>query len=606
MEVATSALDNANITDDESRDAAPIALLIDELRNEDISLRIHSVEQLPTIARAIGEERTRTELLPFVIETIDDEDEVLLALASQLDARFIPYIGGKEHLPALLEPLEQLAQVEETVVRERAVESILSLARSCSPGEGWFASTFYPLVKRLSEGDWFTSRISATALFAVTYAGLPESETDARAELRSLFLTLAKDDTPMVRRAAASRLGEFASALEPVHVAGFLLKLFAELAEDDQDSVRLLVVENAEHMANLLPQADRSTLYNLIHRLAADKSWRVRYLVADRLTSVNPGGMLSDFCRLLRDGEAEVRTAAAMKLADAARVVGADATGRELVPILKELVHDANQHVRTAVAGSILSLAPILGRTETLDALLPLVLILLKDEFPDVRLSVISHLDQLSSVVGIERLVSDLLPAIVELAEDRNWRVRLAIIEHMAALAKQLGRRYFDLDRKLGLLCVAWLTDAVYAVREAAITNLRELVRLFGTSWAIDQAIPCIQHIFDTSSSYLYRITALQAVGELAAVLDTSTNETYLLPLLLQKAFHDPVANVRLVAAKICIQVAPYLSSEAREKHLRPALEARSSASDAETDIDVAYQADKALEHLTSLSNRHT
>jgi serine/threonine-protein phosphatase 2A regulatory subunit A len=606
MEVATSALDNANLADDETGDAAPIALLIDELRHEDVSLRIHAVQQLSTIARAIGEERTRTELLPFVIETIDDEDEVLLALASQLDEHFLPYVGGKEFLSALLEPLEQLAQVEETVVRERAVESILSLARSCTPGERWFTSAFYPLVKRLSEGDWFTSRISATALFAVTYAGLLESETDARAELRSLFLSLAKDDTPMVRRAAAARLGEFASVLEPVHVSGFLLKLFVELAEDDQDSVRLLVVENAEHMVSLLPVADRSTLHSLIHRLATDKSWRVRYLVADRLTSVNPEGMLGVFTRLLRDGEAEVRTAAALKLPDAARVAGADGTSRELVPILKELVHDANQHVRTAVASSILSLAPLLGRTETLQALLPLVLMLLKDDFPDVRLSVISHLDELSSVVGIERLVSDLLPAIVELAEDRNWRVRLAIIEHMAALAKQLGRRYFDLDRKLGLLCVAWLTDVVYAVREAAIANLRELVNLFGTSWAIEQAIPCIQHILDTSSSYLYRITALQAVGELATVLDKSTNESHLLPLLLQKAFNDPVANVRLVAAKTCARIAAYISQEAQMGQLRPALEAHSSASDTETDIDVAYQADKALESIAVLNAEHS
>lgn len=33
---------------------------------------------------ALGEERTRTELIPFLTETIYDEDEVLLALAEQL------------------------------------------------------------------------------------------------------------------------------------------------------------------------------------------------------------------------------------------------------------------------------------------------------------------------------------------------------------------------------------------------------------------------------------------------------------------------------------------------------------------------------------------
>lgn len=42
------------------------------------------MKKLATIALALGEERTRTELVPFLTETIYDEDEVLLALAEQL------------------------------------------------------------------------------------------------------------------------------------------------------------------------------------------------------------------------------------------------------------------------------------------------------------------------------------------------------------------------------------------------------------------------------------------------------------------------------------------------------------------------------------------
>lgn len=47
-------------------------------------LRLNSIKKLSTIALALGEERTRTELVPFLTETIYDEDEVLLALAEQL------------------------------------------------------------------------------------------------------------------------------------------------------------------------------------------------------------------------------------------------------------------------------------------------------------------------------------------------------------------------------------------------------------------------------------------------------------------------------------------------------------------------------------------
>ena len=62
----------------------PIAVLIDELRNEDVQLRLNSIKKLSTIALALGTERTRSELIPFLTDTIYDEDEVLLALAEQL------------------------------------------------------------------------------------------------------------------------------------------------------------------------------------------------------------------------------------------------------------------------------------------------------------------------------------------------------------------------------------------------------------------------------------------------------------------------------------------------------------------------------------------
>ena len=133
----------------------------------------------------------------------------------------------------------------------------------------------------------------------------------------------------------------------------------------------------------------------------------------------------------------------------------------------------------------------------------------LKDECPDVRLNIISNLDCVNEVIGIQQLSQSLLPAIVELAEveiidiliilchiiisiihhqDTKWRVRLAIIEYMPLLAGQLGVEFFD--EKLNSLCMTWLIDHVYAIREAATNNLKKLVEKFGTEWAQKTVIP--------------------------------------------------------------------------------------------------------------------
>ena len=95
----------------------------DELKNEEVTLRLNSIKRLNTIALALGEDRTRKELIPFLSESNDDEDEVLLAMAEEL-GNFVPYVGGPSYGHYLLPTLEGLAIVEETVVRDKAVDSL--------------------------------------------------------------------------------------------------------------------------------------------------------------------------------------------------------------------------------------------------------------------------------------------------------------------------------------------------------------------------------------------------------------------------------------------------------------------------------------------------
>ncbi|VDM25809.1 unnamed protein product [Hydatigera taeniaeformis] len=115
----------------EEENLFPIAILIDELKNEDVSTRLASFKKLSTIALALEPERTRNEFIPFLTDSIYDEDEILCELADQL-GKFVPLVGGPEYVPCLLPPLEGLASTEETVVRQKAVDTLRSLAGSFS------------------------------------------------------------------------------------------------------------------------------------------------------------------------------------------------------------------------------------------------------------------------------------------------------------------------------------------------------------------------------------------------------------------------------------------------------------------------------------------
>ncbi|CAI7839034.1 unnamed protein product [Closterium sp. NIES-54] len=325
----------------------PIAILIDELKNDDIQLRLNSIRRLSTIARALGDDRTRKELIPFLNENNDDDDEVLLAMAEELGS-FIPYVGGVDYAPVLLPPLETLCTVEETVVRDKAVESLCKIGQQMKPRD--VVEFFVPLVQvpcirqcilleglnfecvkvtnflkillycqRLGAGEWFTARVSACGLFHIAY---PSATEQQRADLRTLYGQLSHDDMPMVRRSSALNMGKFAATVEPQFLKLDILEFFKDLTNDDQDSVRLLAVEGCAAVGKLLEKKDCiSSILPVILSFAQDKSWRVRYMVANQLhelcEAVGPevarAELVPAYVKLLRDNEAEVRIAAAGK-----------------------------------------------------------------------------------------------------------------------------------------------------------------------------------------------------------------------------------------------------------------------------------------------------
>lgn len=92
-------------------------------------------------------------LIPYIEELINSEDdEVLFAVAEELGQVF-KLIPDKTTFLSLL---EQLAKHDETVVREQAAQSLITISSSLSDAE--IQNCFAPLVIKLAQGEWFTGR----------------------------------------------------------------------------------------------------------------------------------------------------------------------------------------------------------------------------------------------------------------------------------------------------------------------------------------------------------------------------------------------------------------------------------------------------------------
>jgi len=81
---------------------------------------------------------------------------------------------------------------------------------------------------------------------------------------------------------------------------------------------------------------------------------------------------------------------------------------------------------------------------------------------------------------------------------------------YMPLLAGQLGVEFFD--EKLNSLCMTWLVDHVYAIREAATLNLKKLVEKFGAEWAQNTVIPKVLAM-SRDQNYLHRMTCLFCIN---------------------------------------------------------------------------------------------
>ncbi|KAG7665708.1 TPD3 [[Candida] subhashii] len=623
-------------------DLYPLALLMDELKHDDVSNRVEAMQKLDTIAIALGPERTVKELLPFLHDVAqDDEEEVFAVLATKL-GDFIPLIGGHENCEPLISILTILASMEEPLVRDKAIDSLNKISLELTNDE--LNGIFLNLIQSLSQGNWFSKKVASCGLYKSV---IIKVDANIRKDLLKLYLKLVVDDYPMVRRSAATYLPELinlltefteSSTIDQVNKVTnedweIISKMFQQLINDDQDSVKFLSIDVLiailEFFQKIHEYSFNSDFLSSALKLIKDESWRVRYTAADRFSKIARNfvhnesdlyQLIDPFISLMKDHEGEVRKAIAKQLPDFAKLlINFPSTKitilNKIIPVVNELSQDPQENVRASLASTITELSPILEKQSTIEKLLPIFLVMLKDEFPDVRLNIISNLSVVNETIGINLLSTNLLPAITELAQDHKWRVRLAIIEYIPKLATQLGQSFFN--EELLSLCMSWLWDPVFAIRDAAVNNLKELTVIFGSEWAQAQIINRLLNQDDKIdeddkidySNFIIRITCLFAITRLIPVIDYKLLVEKVLPFI-NSLITDSVPNIRFNVAKSYLTLVQSLienkeklptNDEELKKLINLEILSNLEKLEHDDDVDVRFYSTKSIQQINEI-----
>ena len=510
-----------------------ILCLIDELKSEDQATRIHAINSLETIAEAIGEERTREELVPYTAELLDDDnEEVLVAIAGKL-GDLSRYVGAGSSLVCLLPPLNTLAANEENLVRERAVCSLNMIAEKLEAPE--ITEHYLPMLNSLATNDWYSARIASCSLFSAIF---PKMDLEHRSELIKLFVELGKDDTPMVRRAAAVNIGGLCSLVSNADL-GRLLEL---LSTDEHDSVRQMTLESIAKVIGKYKD-----LIQLVRKLAKDKSWRVRYTLVEKIREYlepfqDADVVVNEVVGLMNDTEPEVRCITLANLSHVIEKLSTENTDIFILPSFEKLAKDPSHYVRLSLVQAVCQNSSRLGVDTSIQKLLPIISQLIKDDSFDVRISFADNMHYFNASIGPDKVLMYSVPFILQLRKDNQWRIRLKVVECLPQVAEMLGLRNFN--ENVAEPLIKWAEDPVFAVRDATLEAIKQISSMFGDAWVRTKVSPLVQDLV-RSPVFMKRMTALAAVNKFGDLLG---GKEFL--GIMETLAADQVPNVKFNVAK--------------------------------------------------------
>jgi serine/threonine-protein phosphatase 2A regulatory subunit A len=360
-----------------------------------------------------------------------EEDEILLAAAEQL-SKFRLFLDPNNIISVL--PLFQfLLCVEETVVREQAIESMRELVKYLS--EEHIQKDVCGLIMSISNQEYFTGKVSSCFLIRMCY----EKAGKEKEKLRSLYFKLCDDETPLIKRSAAKEFGFLCLVMEKEVVNPDMINYFKKFMLDS-DSVKVIALSSLIQLVKLFQSTDQQRLnVQVVVAASEDKSWRVRHELAKIFPQLIEGfgtqinELVPTLGNLIKDSEMEVRLAALEGVTQVIKCVNSEKISICIIPALLSLSNESSTHVKSIIGECLGPIARSVGYTAFNSKLSGLLDTLMKDDNAEVRLGVAKSLfDIFVSSEG--NLLSSITTILGSLQKDTQYRIRETVYEILGKL----------------------------------------------------------------------------------------------------------------------------------------------------------------------------
>ena len=527
--------------------------LLEDLQNPDIKIKKNAFQNLRGISLALGRERTRKELLPYLKSCIDEEeDEIIIELAKVL-SNFIDCIGGKQYIKELLNLLEIILTIDDHFVRIEIMNTIKSVVKQIGKVSE-IESDLISIINNLYNSEDINQKKSAMNLLIFLFKDLNSTNKIIAINYFDKFLV---DNNISVKKELLNEITEISLELS----IEYIKKMINIILKDKNDSMRIDIVNIILSVRNS-PKINEfmDTIYDLIPKLAEDTNWRVRLTVSDKLNEFLKFPNINNdmkqksvniFAKLLEDTEPEIRNVCCLRLEEITKILKNENNFDKILQNLRKLEKDQKNYVKGALASNVLKICELIGPKKTNDYIFPIFLTLIKDENIEIRMNLINNLSELNKVIEIDNIIESIMPPIKEISANKSWRIRIQIMEIIPVLAKLFNQHLFM--NNIFPICITALMDSVFSIRES---SCKLFVTIYKDTKNEEFEKKLLEKLNELclSSSYLLRNTSPVFIKFYIEKLEDKIYLEFFEKKLIEIVFNlskDKIANVRMNCAFI-------------------------------------------------------
>ena len=524
--------------------------IIEDLVSLEPKRQCKAIKNISKLQSEIPPEKFRKEFLPFFLKCINEEEDEVFEEICRVYRDFFNLAGGKKYLKDLFPLIELLLHTGDPKIRKE----VITCFRHYIDKQDEFSDIEKELLEAIQNLANSVDPQHEIGFIAFSSEFFGDFKEKNRNQIYSIFkkFTEKKSQGKLIKIELSSNLSKIAKYLNK----NDFVELFNILMKESCDAVRFNLVNAIGNLKDISKLDGYETFIGeAITKFCEDESWRVRLMLAkdiegilelnNKIQKTYPeikNIILDAFLKLIQDPEGEVRSMACQRLDDVGEALSKEEKFDKILGCLKNLKSDSLPYVRSSLAANILSLAPIIGTKKTNEFIFPIFQDLIKDENHDIRMVIIKNLDKLNEVLNIDDFVKGIIPSLIEISDNTNWRVRNQVQEIVPVLARIVNKKLFL--ESIMPICIKWLTDPVYAIRQNACKIIKRIYDFFKVEEFEKKLINKINSM-SKSDSYLIRITAIMLIKEfLVDEYELDFLEKKLFPYIV-KLSDDKIPNVR-------------------------------------------------------------